>query len=154
LKQEAFNCILQVIQKEYSSKIKCWNSFLFKTSVVSQADQFNQSFIQLDIVELRIQSFDHAAHVKNIEMFNIILKKIDVFLNLESILSSSLDSDESKSRHATLTVYSKNSSTLTQFLFYFQDNMYDKNHHLNLYQMTKKSHLTVFTTQEDLEVYW
>jgi len=102
---------------------------------------------------LRIQSFDHAAHVKNIEMFNIILKKIDVFLNLESILSSSLDSDESKSRHATLTVYSKNSSTLTQFLFYFQDNMYDKNLHLNLHQMTKKSHLTVFTTQEDLEVY-
>jgi len=66
-------------------------------------------------------------------MFNIILKKINVFLNLESISSSSLDSDESKSRHITLTVYSKNSSTLAQFSSCFQDSMYDKNHHLNLH---------------------
>jgi len=87
LKQEASSCILQVIQKEYSSKIKCQNSFFFKTSVVFQADQFNQSSIQLDIVELRAQNFDHAAHVKDIEVFSIILKKIDVFLNLESISS-------------------------------------------------------------------
>jgi len=53
LKQEAFNYILQVIQKEYSSKIKCQNSFFFRTFIVSQADQFNQSFIQLDIIELK-----------------------------------------------------------------------------------------------------
>ncbi len=86
-------------------------------------------------------------------MFSITLKKIDVFLNLESISSSSLDSDESKSRHTTLTVHSKNSSTLTQFSFRSQDSMYDKNYCLNLYQMKKKFHLTVFTTQEDLEVY-
>jgi len=31
--------------------------------------------------------------------------------------------------------------------------MYDKNHHLNLYQMKKKFYLTAFTIQEDLEVY-
>jgi len=102
---------------------------------------------------LKAQSFDHAAHVKDIEMFSIILKKIDVFLNLESILSSSLNSDESKSCHATLTVHSKNSSTLTQFSSHFQDSMYDKNHHLNLHQMKKKFHLIAFMTQEDLEVY-
>jgi len=84
-------------------------------------------------------------------VFNVILKKIDVFLNLESISSSSLD--ESKSRHATLTVCSKNSSTLAQFSSRSQDSMYDKNHHLNLYQMKKKFHLTAFMTQEDLEVY-
>jgi len=84
-------------------------------------------------------------------VFNVILKKIDVFLNLESISSSSLD--ESKSRHATLTVCSKNSSTLAQFSSHSQDSMYDKNHHLNLYQMKKKFHLTAFMTQEDLEVY-
>jgi len=84
-------------------------------------------------------------------VFNVILKKIDVFLNLESISSSSLD--ESKSRHATLTVCSKNSSTLAQFSSHSQDSMYDKNHHLNLYQMKKKFHLTTFMTQEDLEVY-
>ncbi len=123
LKQEVSSCILQVIQKEYSSKIKCQNSSFFKTSVVLQADQFNQSFIQL------------------------------VFLNLESISSSSLDSDESKSRHATLTVHSKNSSTLAQFSSHSQDSMYDKNHRLNLHQMKKKFHLTAFTTQENLEVY-
>jgi len=103
---------------------------------------------------LKAWSFDHAAHVKDIEVFNVILKKIDVFLNLESISSSSLDSDESKSRHATLTVCSKNSSTLAQFLFRSQDSMYDKNHCLNLHQMKKKFHLIAFTTQEDLEVYW
>jgi len=102
---------------------------------------------------LKAQSFDHAAYVKDIEVFSIILKKINVLLNLESILSSSLDSDESKSRHVTLTVCSKNSLTLAQFSSRFQDSMYDKNHHLNLHQMKKKFHLTAFTTQEDLEVY-
>jgi len=66
-------------------------------------------------------------------VFNIILKKIDVFLNLELISSSSLDFDESKSRHATLTIHSKNSSTLAQFLSHSQNSTYDKNHHLNLY---------------------
>ncbi len=87
-------------------------------------------------------------------MFNIILKKINVFLNLESISSSSLDFDESKSRHATLIVHSKISSTLAQFSSYSQDSMYyDKNYCLNLHQMKKKFHLTAFTTQEDLEVY-
>jgi len=102
---------------------------------------------------LRVRSFDHAAHVKDIEMFSIILKKIDVFLNLELISSSSLDSDESKSHHATLTICSKNSSTLAQFSSHFQDSMYDKNHHLNFHQMKKKFHLITFTTQENLEVY-
>jgi len=154
LKQEVSSCILQVIQKDYSSKIKCQNSSFFKTSVVFQADQFNQSFIQLDIVELRAWSFNHAVCVKDIEVFSIILKKIDVFLNSESISSSNLDSDGSKSRHTTLTIYSKNSSTLAQFSSCFQNSMYDKNHHLNLHQMKKKFHLTAFTTQEDLEVYW
>jgi len=86
-------------------------------------------------------------------MFSIILKKINVFLNLESILSSSLNSDESKSRHATLTVYSKNSSTLAQFSSHSQNSTYDKNHYLNLHQMKKKFHLTAFMTQEDLKVY-
>jgi len=86
-------------------------------------------------------------------VFSITLKKINVFLNLESISSSSLNSDESKSRHATLTVHSKNSSTLAQFSSRSQDSMYDKNHCLNLHQMKKKFHLTAFTTQEDLEVY-
>ncbi len=154
MKQEASNCILQVIQKEYSSKIKCQNSFLFRTSVVFQANQFDQSFIQLDIVELRAQSFNHAAYVKNIEVFNIILKKINIFLNVESISSSSLDPNKSKSRHTILIICSKNSSTLTQFSSCFQDSMYNKNHHLNLHQMKKKFHLTAFTTQEDFEVYW
>ncbi len=103
---------------------------------------------------MKAWSFDHAAHVKDIEVFSIILKKIDVFLNLESISSSSLDSDESKSRRMTLTVHSKNSSTLAQFSSCSQDSMYDKNHRLNLHQMKKKFHLIAFTTQEDLEVYW
>jgi len=86
-------------------------------------------------------------------VFSIILKKINVFLNLELISSSSSDSDESKSHHATLIIYSKNSSTLAQFLSCSQDSMYDKNHCLNLHQMKKKFYLTAFTTQEDLEIY-
>ena len=87
-------------------------------------------------------------------MFNIILKKIDVFLNFELISSSSLNFDKSRLHHATLTICSKNSSTLAQFSSRSQNSMYDKNHHLNLHQMKKKFHLTAFTTQEDLEVYW
>jgi len=102
---------------------------------------------------LRVQSFDHAAHVKDIEVFSITLRKIDVFLNLESISFSSLDFNESKSRRAILTIHSKNSSTLAQFSSHSQDSMYDKNHRLNLHQMKKKFHLTAFMTQEDLEVY-
>ncbi len=86
-------------------------------------------------------------------MFNIILKKINVFLNLELISSFNSDFDESKSRHTTLTVHSKNSSTFAQFSSHSQDSTYDKNHHLNLHQMKKKFHLIAFTTQEDLEVY-
>ncbi len=86
-------------------------------------------------------------------MFNITLKKIDVFLNLESISFSSLNSDELKSYYVTLTICSKNSSTLAQFSSHSQNSMYDKNHRLNLHQMKKKFHLTAFTTQEDLEVY-
>ena len=102
---------------------------------------------------MKAQSFDHAAHVKNIEVFNITLKKINVFLNLELISSSSLDSDESKLHYAILIVCSKNSSTLTQFSSHSQDSMYDKNHHLNFHQMKKKFYLTAFMTQEDLKVY-
>jgi len=86
-------------------------------------------------------------------VFSITLKKINVFLNLELISSFNLDSDESKLRHATLTIHLKNSLTLAQFSFHSQNSMYDKNHHLNLHQMKKKFHLTAFITQEDLEVY-
>ncbi len=103
---------------------------------------------------MRAWSFDHAAYVKDIEVFSIILKKIDVFLNLESISSFNLNFDESKLHHTTLTVHSKNSSTLAQFSSHSQDSMYDKNYRLNLHQMKKKFHLTAFTTQEDFEVYW
>jgi len=86
-------------------------------------------------------------------VFSITLKKINVFLNLELISSSSLNSDESKLRHATLIIHLKNSSTLAQFSSHSQDSTYDKNHHLNLHQMKKKFHLTAFITQENLEVY-
>jgi len=102
---------------------------------------------------LKVQSFDHAAHVKDIEVFSVILKKINVFLNLELISFSSLNSDQSKLHHMTLTICSKNSLTLAQFSSHSQDSTYDKNHCLNLHQMKKKFHLTAFTTQEDLEVY-
>jgi len=93
---------------------------------------------------LKVQSFDHATHVKDIEVFSVTLKKINVFLNLELISSSSLDSNESKSRRATLTICLKNSLTLAQFSSHSQDSMYDKNYCLNLYQMKKKFHLTAF----------
>ncbi len=102
---------------------------------------------------MKVRSFDHAAHVKDIEVFNIILKKINVFLNLESISSSSLDSNESKLRCTTLIICSKNSSTLAQFSSRLQDSTYDKNHCLNLHQIKKKFHLIAFTTQENLKVY-
>jgi len=102
---------------------------------------------------LKARSFDHAAHVKDIEVFSVTLKKINVFLNLELISFSSLNSDKSKSRHVTLTICSKNSSTLAQFSSRSQNSMYDKNYRLNLHQIKKKFHLTAFTTQENLEVY-
>jgi len=66
-------------------------------------------------------------------VFSIILKKIDVFFNLELISSFNLDFDKSKSRHTTLTICLKNSSTLAQFSSHSQDSTYDKNHHLNFH---------------------
>ncbi len=127
-----------------------WQSH--RVSELTQIWSLTQSLtLVFDLISMC--QFIMTAYVKNIEVFSIILKKINVFLNLESILSSSLNSDESKSRCTTLTVCSKNSLTLAQFSSRFQDSTYDKNHHLNLHQIKKKFHLIAFTTQEDLEVY-
>jgi len=52
-------------------------------------------------------------------VFSIILKKIDDFLNLESVSFSSLNSDELKLRHVTLSVQSSSR---------FIDSIYDKDH--------------------------
>jgi len=102
---------------------------------------------------LGARSFDHATHAKDIEVFSITLKEIDVFLNLEPISPPSLDPDGSKPRRTVLPVCSKNSPTLAQSSSRPQDSMYDEDHRLNLRQMEKEFHLAASTTQEDLEAY-
>jgi len=54
----------------------------FRIFIERRAKQVKQFFIQLNVVELRARKFDRIARAKNIEIFNIILQKIDIFLNL------------------------------------------------------------------------
>jgi len=88
---------------------------------------------------LKARCFDQATRDKDIKVFSIILKKIDDFLNLDSVLSN-----ESKLHDATLSVQSSSC---------FENSIYAKDHSRSLHQMKKKIHLTTFTTQEDLEIY-
>jgi len=88
---------------------------------------------------LKAQCFDWATCNKDIKVFNITLKKIDDFLNLDSV-----SSNESKSCDVTLSAQSSSC---------FKNSIYAKDHSWSFHQMKKKIYLTTFTTQEDLEIY-
>jgi len=64
----------------------------YRIFIEQYAKQVEQFSIQLNIVKLRAYKFDCVACAKNIEIFNIIFRKIDIFLNLvENLFKFKLD---------------------------------------------------------------
>jgi len=61
----------------------------FRISIKRRRKQAKQSFIQFNIIELKTRKFDRVARAKNVEIFSIILREIDYFLNLVKNLSRS-----------------------------------------------------------------
>jgi len=59
----------------------------FKIFIEQRAKQVELFFIQFNVVELRTRKFDRITCAKNIKIFNITLRKIDIFLNLVKNLS-------------------------------------------------------------------
>ena len=59
----------------------------FRIFIEQRAKQIKQFFIQLNIIKLKTREFNCIVCAKNIKIFSIILRKIDVFLNLIEILS-------------------------------------------------------------------
>jgi len=118
----------------------------FRIFIERYAKQVEQFFIQFNVVELRARKFDRVACAKNIEIFSIILQKIDIFLNLvENLSRSKLDF----AQISDLLNFSK----LLLFYRNIKINTYNRDYRLVFYQIKKKLYLTVFTTQEDLEYY-
>ena len=61
----------------------------FKIFIERRTKQIERSFIQLNVVKLKVCKFDCVVYSKNVKIFNIILREIEVFLNLIKILSKS-----------------------------------------------------------------
>ena len=90
VKQENFSRVLQAIRKKHFSKIKYRNLSSLRIFVKRRASQVDRSFIQFDIVELRVRCFNRVSRFKNFEMFSLILNEIDNFLNfIKSCFSQS-----------------------------------------------------------------
>jgi len=59
----------------------------FKIFIKQCAKQVKQSSIQLNVIKLKTCKFDCIVCAKNVEIFNITLQKINIFLNLVKNLS-------------------------------------------------------------------
>jgi len=111
----------------------------FRIFIERRAKQVERSFIQLNLVKLRTREFDRVVRAKNVEIFSITLREIDVFLNLVEILpKSKLDLAQIPSL--------LNLSKFSLFYKNIKINTYDQDYCLALYQIKKKLHLTIFTT--------
>ena len=58
----------------------------FRIFIKQCAKQVKQSFIQFNVIKLKIRKFNCVVCAKNVKIFSIILQEIDVFLNLIKIL--------------------------------------------------------------------
>jgi len=64
----------------------------FRIFIKQYAKQIKQFSIQFNIVKLRAYKFNRIICAKNIKIFNIIFRKINIFLNLiENLLKSKLN---------------------------------------------------------------
>ncbi len=83
--------------------------------------------------------FDYIVCAKNIEIFSIIFRKINIFLNLvKNLFKSKLD-----------FVQISNLLNFLKLLLFYKNikiNIYNQNYSLVLYQIEKKLYLTIFIT--------
>jgi len=110
----------------------------FRIFIKRCAKQVKQSSIQLNIIELRTRKFDCIVCAKNIEIFNITLQKIDIFLNLVKNLSRF---ELNFAQIFNLLNFSK----LSLFYKNIKINTYNRDYRLTLYQIKKKFYLIIFT---------
>jgi len=146
LEHQAPSRILEAIQKGYSPRVKYRSPSSFRTSTERRAKQVKRPPIQLNVVELGARGFDRATRAKDVEMFSITLREIDLFLNLA----------ESSPRSGPDLTQIPSSLNPQKPSLSFGDtkiNTYDRDYRLALHQMEKELHLATSTTQEDLEHY-
>ena len=87
MEREAPSRIFQAIRKKYFSKIKYRSSSFFRIFIERRVKQVERSSIQLNVVELKARGFNRVVRAKNVEIFNITLREINLFLNLVKISS-------------------------------------------------------------------
>jgi len=111
----------------------------FRIFIERCAKQVKRSSIQLNVIKLKAREFDCVACAKNVEIFNITLRKIDIFLNLvENLFRFKLNF----AQIFDLLNFSK----LSLFYKNIKINIYNRDYCLALYQIKKKFYLIVFTT--------
>jgi len=139
LKREASSRILQAIRKRYFSKIKYRSPLFFRIFIERRVKQVERPSIQLNVVELKARGFDCVVRAKNVEIFSITLREINLFLNFV----------ETSSRFGLDLAQFSNSLNSSRFSLFYKDikiNIYDRDRRLALHQMKKKIHLATFIT--------
>jgi len=108
----------------------------FKIFIERYAKQVKQFSIQFNVIKLKTRKFDCIACAKNIEVFNIILQKIDIFSNLVKNLS----------KFKLNFVQISNLLNFSKLLLFYKNikiNIYNRDYCLALYQIKKKLYLTI-----------
>ena len=147
LENETFNRIAQVIHKKYQFKIKYRNFSSRRTSIEKRTHQIERSSIHLDVVELKTRDFDRVTRLKNVEVFNIIFREIDVFFEFSFFKFFNL---ASRSMNVIIVCLNRDNSSLYVKI---KLNIYDRDYRLIFYRMKNEFHLIAFTTQENFEIY-
>jgi len=102
----------------------------FRIFIERCTKQVEQSFIQFNVVKLRTCKFDCIARIKNVEIFNITLQEIDIFLNLVKNLF----------RFKLNYVQISNLLNFLKFLLFYKNikiNIYNRDYYLTLYQIKR-----------------
>ena len=96
---------------------------------------------------MKVRDFDRVTRLKNVEVFNIIFREIDIFLELSSFKFFNL---ASRSMNVIIVCLNRDNSF---FYVRIKLNIYDRDHFLIFYRMKNELHLIAFTIQENFEIY-
>ena len=147
LENETFNRIAQIIHKKYQFKIKYRNFSSRRTFIERRTHQIERFFMYFDVIELKVRDFDRVTRFKNVEVFNITFREIDVFLELSFFKFFNF---VSRSMNVIIVCLNRDNSS---FYVRIKFNIYDRDHRLIFYRMKNEFHLIVFTTQKNFEIY-
>ena len=96
---------------------------------------------------MRARDFDRVTRFKNVEVFNITFREIDVFFEFSFFKFFNL-----ASRSMNVNIICLNRDNLF-FHVKIKFNIYNRDHRLIFYRMKNEFHLIVFTIQENFEIY-